>query len=71
MSKPTYEQLAELVESLARENAELKAHIARQDARIAELERQLSAKLAELVEAAVVGWFGQAGPEIGAHQVRA
>jgi transposase len=36
VSRPTYEELAELV-------VELHAHIARQDARIAELERQLSA----------------------------
>ena len=43
MPKPTYEQLAELVVSLARDNEGLKARILEQDARIAELERQLSA----------------------------
>ncbi|MGB2950685.1 MAG: IS66 family transposase [Rhodococcus sp. (in: high G+C Gram-positive bacteria)] len=43
MPRPTYDQLMELVETLVRENTELKAHIARQDVRIAELERQLAA----------------------------
>ncbi len=43
MPKPTYEQLAELVVSLARDNEKLKARILEQDTRIAELERQLSA----------------------------
>ena len=42
MSRPTYDQLAELVAQQAQEIARLNAHILRQDARIAELERQLA-----------------------------
>ena len=42
MSRPTYDQLAELVVQQAEEIARLKAHILRQDARMAELERQLA-----------------------------
>jgi hypothetical protein len=42
MSRPTYDQLAELVIQRAQEIARLKAHILLQDARIAELERRLA-----------------------------
>lgn len=43
MSRPTYDQLAELVEQQAREITRWKARLLRRDARIAELERQLAA----------------------------
>jgi peptidoglycan hydrolase CwlO-like protein len=71
VTAPSYEQLAALVAAQERIIAQLQARIAEQDAEIAELKRAAGRLLAQLLQAAVVRWAGQAGAEVAARPVGA
>ncbi len=65
-----YEELADLVVVLWAHIATQNVQVAVQDAQIAELDPQLGAELAEVLESTDHRRVGQTGTEIGAHEVR-